>query len=444
MEAQSQPTVVGIRKLYSCSDCGRNFKRNSHLVRHKRLHTGEKPYKCPDCGKSFRQSTDVNTHRRIHTGETPYQCNQCGKSFRYRPSLLKHLRCHDEEKLYNCLECGKSFSFSLVSSTCQSSCVQRKPYICPDCDENVQEISNLVVHVPMTSDSYACPDCGKSFSCNFQLIKHRSLHTRFLIPNPNSLCSLDQSPESLPSDHQDAEETDSPGSICEARDDLVAEGGKEGHLQQRAVLPARSYRTLLGRLHGLGGQRSKAHKDRPKCRSWQWKHPEIDEDESTVKDGADVPEYERLLSSKRNHLCFVCGKQFRYESQLVAHERIHTGEKPFECSICKKSFRDKSDLCKHQKIHSEDRPYKCLDCGRTFHHQLTFVRHQRLHPRKQACEDGHVYVAVLPSYRVGVEASVVGGIQPPEALSFHFKEEDPSSLWTLELAEGTNVYLAPT
>nr|XP_056702296.1 zinc finger protein 883-like [Euleptes europaea] len=424
MEAPSQPTV-GIRKLHSCPECGRNFKRNSHLVRHKRLHTGEKPYQCPDCGKSFRESTDVNTHRRIHTGETPYQCAQCGKSFRYRPSLLKHLRCHDEEKLCTCLECGKSFSPSLVFKASQNSSGQRKPYQCPDCDEKVREISNLVVHltVPTARESYACPDCGKGFSCSFQLIKHRSLQTRFAIPDPNSLCSLDQSQASLPSNPQDAEERESPGSICEAWDDLVGKEYEEKDPQQRTILPTRTYRTLLGRFHGLDSQRPKAYKGRPKRGRWQWKNPEMGEDESTDKEGGNFPACERLLSSERKHLCFVCGKQFRYESQLVSHERIHTGEKPFLCGICNKTFRDRSDLSKHQKVHSEGQSYTCLECGRSFHHQLAFVRHQRIHPRKQTREDGCVYFAVLPSYHVDAEMSVGSRVQPPETLSFNFKQK---------------------
>ncbi|XP_062978290.1 zinc finger protein OZF-like [Elgaria multicarinata webbii] len=442
MEVLPQPRIPGVRKQYPCPDCGRNFKRNSHLVRHKRLHTGEKPYKCPDCGKSFRQSTDVNTHRRIHTGETPYHCNQCGKSFRYRTGLVKHLRCHEEEKPHSCLECGKSFNRSLVSSTRQRCLVGGKSYKCPDCNKKCEN-SNLVVHlgVPTAKETYRCPDCGKGFSCSFQIIRHRSLHTRFLLPNTNALCSLDSDVTPLLSDHQDAEEKESPGSLCEACDDDVV---AKKHEEEEDFTPAQSYRTLLGRLQGLDSQWREAYKEKPDFERWQWKQPGITGGESPTNETDDSPVCERLFGSERRHLCFMCGKRFRFESHLITHERIHTGEKPFQCSTCKKSFRDKSDLSKHQKVHSGEKPYKCLDCGKSFHHQLTFIRHQRLHPRERASEQGNVYLAILPSYHTGAEISIGGGTKPPETLGYNFKQKDPSSLWTLELAEGTKVFLTPT
>ncbi|KAM4614118.1 uncharacterized protein O3C94_022156 [Discoglossus pictus] len=97
-------------KEFACSECGKCFRQNSHLLRHERLHKNEKPYICSECGKCFAQHSNFIKHQRIHTGDKPFTCCECGLCFSDKSNLLRHQRIHTGEKRFACSECGKSFS----------------------------------------------------------------------------------------------------------------------------------------------------------------------------------------------------------------------------------------------------------------------------------------------------------------------------------------------
>ncbi|KAF6096347.1 hypothetical protein HJG60_015501 [Phyllostomus discolor] len=333
-------------KPYVCRECGQGFTRKSHLITHHRIHSGEKPYVCRECKRGFTCKSDLIRHQRTHSGEKPYVCRECGQGFTHKSSLIIHERRHSGEKPYICRECGRRFTQKSHLITHHRIHSGEKPYVCRECKRGFTCKSDLIRHQRTHSGEkpYVCKECGKGFTCRSDLIKHQRTHSGEK-PYVCRECGQGFTDKSNLITHERIHSGEKPY-VC------------------RECGRGFTYKSVL-----ITHQRIHSGEKPYVCRECRQGF--------TQKSG--LLRHQRTHSGEKPYVCRECGRGFTYKSVLITHQRTHSGEKPYVCRECGRGFTWKSDVIKHQRIHAGEKPYVCRECGRGFTYKSVLITHQRTH-----------------------------------------------------------------
>ncbi|XP_077550518.1 zinc finger X-chromosomal protein-like isoform X2 [Haemaphysalis longicornis] len=86
---------------FVCETCGKGFSSLDHLQDHRHCQHRERParkHACAYCPYSSSNRSHVTRHERGHTGERPFVCQVCQKGYRRREDLEAHVRAHSRQR----------------------------------------------------------------------------------------------------------------------------------------------------------------------------------------------------------------------------------------------------------------------------------------------------------------------------------------------------------
>ncbi|XP_053145211.1 zinc finger protein 850-like isoform X1 [Hemicordylus capensis] len=389
-------------RKHVCPECGQRSEKLSDMIRHMRIHTGERPYKCLDCGETFRWPANLRQHQKktSHRRRSFPTTSLAGRQLRRQgdddASFPPQKRPRESQ--------GEPHQPEEAAAMVKKSinCPKKKKHSCPECVYNSERLSDVVKHMRLHTGErpYSCLECGKTFRWLSNLNEHKR--------NPKSC-------QKMPVPETSLAECDVTLSDDEELINILHKKS-----QQRGPESKNYSVKSLKESSAARGVRATSHP-----RKLQGREGSALRQRSTV-----VVKKSRYDQRERKHECKECGQRTYYLSDLLRHMRIHTGERPYKCPECGKTFSLTSTLnshlkihkskgalnssksftkriaghagkkkytcskcghkasslslhLKHMRAHARDVLHTCQECGRTFTFKSNLCRHQKIHRRKR-------------------------------------------------------------
>ncbi|RXM31883.1 Zinc finger protein Xfin [Acipenser ruthenus] len=353
----------GEDRLYECETCKKSFSLASHLQRHSRSHAGQTAFKCSECGLVFGSARSLKMHWHKHRSFN-LTCRFCSKAFSQRGSLIRHVRIHTGEKPFPCRQCGEFFqrwdsrkvhqlkcTGSAAASPSKSDAEKKAATV------NGKEEGGSADRKPAVTRDNKCKICLRSYSSFHSLSRHLNTHSavnRFYC----SKCSKGF----YRKDHHLIHELGCNGVPRKPRGSLKPFKCTicKTSLSRGDYLKCHMKKCAARRLLGGGGKRGGDSGASGGGPSGDQPSPS---QKSTTTGGGDngLPPLLRVkkepveggegpgqVVKHRQHKCPHCRVATMSRQSLVKHMRLHTGLSPFHCSRCGKGYNRKDRWRLHE------------------------------------------------------------------------------------------------
>lgn len=164
---------------YHCDICNMKFKSRNNFFAHLKTHSEDRPFECNVCHMKFRTRNTRDTHLVTHSNERPYLCDLCGFSTKFQSHLISHKRIHTGD-VFPCTYPGCTYTTPKKSQLKNHNRKHEdvRTFVCEICMKSFKEKSHLNRHVKIhTRESdFKCDYCSYTTTRCDKLKAHFDKH----------------------------------------------------------------------------------------------------------------------------------------------------------------------------------------------------------------------------------------------------------------------------